>query len=176
MPDFFIFLPPKGLVEKMSDFCLRWGWLMKISSTRPSGGFVRALSISSPLCRRVSLKGSAMGPSRHLPTTPSEGLDLSGPFRGYVAVQASSNNPFLRACQASSILVDLWANHQNVFKMGTLGHDSASEKSLSQNIVLPVFSEGVVERNQYGVFWPSFNTPFPRLRAFLVSSNNPFRG
>ena len=33
---------------------------MKISSARPSGGFAGAVSISPPLCRRVSLKGSAI--------------------------------------------------------------------------------------------------------------------
>ena len=83
-----------------------------------------------------------------------------------------------RACQASSSLVGgLWANHQIVSKTDALGHDSASEKALSQNMVWPtVFSEGVVERRRYGAFQPSFNNPIRRSRAFQASPNHPFQG
>ena len=112
-----------------------------------------------------------------------------------------------RACQASSSLVGgLWANHQIVSKTDALGHDSASEKALSQNMVWPtVFSDGVVERRTpsegLGPSRPLQTTPskgmgrcqnfymnnfrFPqnkpterifRLWAIQSSSNNPFRG
>ena len=102
---------------------------------------------------------------------------MSNSFRGYGAFQASSNNSFPRAAKHHSLVGDLWANLQIVSKTDVLGHDSASEKALRQNMVCPtVSSEGVVETQRPVAFQPSFNNPFRKCWAFQASSNNPSEG
>ena len=150
----------------MPDSCLRWGGLMKISSARPSGSSARALSISPPLCRRVSLKGSAIGPSRHLPATPSRGV---GPFGSLPRV---CGHPSIFKQPLSEGLPSI--DHPG----GLLGKSSKCAQNghsrtrfRGRKIIKPkhclanVLGEGVVERSQYGALRPSFNDPFPSIRA-----------
>ena len=111
------------------------------------------------------MKGSATGPSRPVPTTPSEGV---GPSRPSKHLQTTPSEGLPSIIQPGGRTV---GKSSNCLQNGRSRTRLRERKIQSQNMVWPtVFSEGFVERKRYLA-----TTPFEGFRPSRLLQTTPFR-